>query len=489
MNKPSVRKNYIYRLLYEVLVLLTPFITTPYISRVLGADGIGNYSYTSSIMAYFTLFAGLGTASYGAQVIAQARDDREKSTRLFWEIWLMTVGTSLVCLCLWGLVIVFGGEYRYYFLALIPMLLATMVDISWFYTGHEQVKYIVIRNTICKLAGIILLFALIRDKDDVLLYVLINSGVQLLGNLSMWTYLPKMLGKVDFKTLEIKHHFRETLIYFIPSVATSVYTVLDKTLIGAITGSSYENGYYEQATKVINIVKTVAFTSVNSVMGARMAYLFAEKKDTEIRHRIDRSMDFILLLGIGCCFGIIGVAQQFVPVFFGSGYEPVVTLLYLMSPLIVIIGISNCLGWQYYTPSGQRARSARVILLGSAVNLCMNLLLIPKFGANGATAGSIAAELLITVLYVYMSDDYMSAKKLWQVAWRRLIAGAIMCAAIFVMQNVLTIRRSAALMVEIVAGCCIYGVILLVLRDKMLRELCSTGIGIVRKLLGGKKHG
>ncbi len=76
MEQPNVRKNYVYRLLYEILILITPFITTPYISRVLGADGVGIYSYTSSIMAYFTMFAALGTAAYGAREIAQLRDVR-----------------------------------------------------------------------------------------------------------------------------------------------------------------------------------------------------------------------------------------------------------------------------------------------------------------------------------------------------------------------------------------------------------------------------
>ena len=141
MNQPSVKKNYIYRLSYEILILLTPFITTPYVSRVLGADGIGIYSYTSSIMTYFTLFAALGTASYGAREIAQHRDDRQKSSKLFWEIELMTVGTSLICLLVWIFVILFSSGYRYYYLALTQTLFGTMADISWYFTGYEQIKY------------------------------------------------------------------------------------------------------------------------------------------------------------------------------------------------------------------------------------------------------------------------------------------------------------------------------------------------------------
>ena len=112
MNQPSVKKNYIYRLLYEILILIMPFITTPYVSRVLGADGVGIYSFTTSIMSYFTLFAALGTASYGAREIAQHRDDKKVASKLFWEIELMTVGTSLICLVIWIIFILFSTEYK-----------------------------------------------------------------------------------------------------------------------------------------------------------------------------------------------------------------------------------------------------------------------------------------------------------------------------------------------------------------------------------------
>jgi len=293
MTQPSVRKNYIYRLFYELLILITSLITAPYVSRVLGADGVGVYSYTSSIMSYFTLFAALGTVSYGAREIAQHRDDQQASSKLFWEIELMTVFTSSVCIVAWIVVILVSTNYRPYFLALLPLLFGTMLDISWYFTGYENVKNIVIRNSLCKIAGIVALFLFVREKSDLTLYILLNSLITLIGNLSMWTYLPRMLTKVDFHTLRFKCHLKETMVYFVPTIATSIYTVLDKTLIGVITQDEYQNGYYEQANKIINLVKSLVFTAVNSVVGARMSYLFSKDMQDEIHRRITRSMDFI----------------------------------------------------------------------------------------------------------------------------------------------------------------------------------------------------
>lgn len=481
MSQPSVKKNYIYRTLYEILALITPFVTTPYISRVLGADGVGVYSYTSSIMTYFTLFAALGTVTYGAREIAQHRNDKQQSSKLFWEIELMTVGTTALCMIIWFILVIFSDQYRSYFIALIPVLIGTMFDISWFFTGKEHIKYIVICNSFCKIAGIVLLFVFVKQHDDLILYMVITSMVTMLGNLSMWIYLPKMLTKVDMKTLTFKNHFMETLIYFVPTIATSIYTVLDKTLIGAITHDTYQNGYYEQANKIMRMTYTVSFIAINSVMSSRISYLFSENKHNEIKNRIRRTMDFIFLIGFGCAFGVVGVANRFVPAFFGSGYGDVVNLLCYMSPLIIIVGISNCLGANYYTPSGQRVRSAKVIVLGSVINLILNLLMIPFIGATGAVIASIVAETVISVLYVCMSGEYMSVKLLLTLSWKRVICGAIMLLIVILFGKYSPYGNIATTIIQATVGAAIYLGSLFIMQDNLLRELINMALGILKK--------
>lgn len=481
MKQESIRKNYIYRLLYEILVLITPFITTPYISRVLGADKIGIYSFAVSNVTYFTLIGALGTSSYGAKEIAQHRDNLKEASKLFWEIELMTIITSGLALIGWIIFSSIEKDLRIYYYALIPNILATMFDISWYFTGYEKVKYLVTRNSIIKIFGVILLLVLVKSQEDLILYFVINSTTLLLGNISMWAYLPRMLTKVSFRDLEITRHFKETLVYFIPTVATSVYTVLDKTLIGVITGDNYESGYYEQATRLIKIVKTLVFVSVNAVVGTRISYLFANKKYKEIKNRIANSMDYILFLGIGCVFGIIAVANRFVPVFYGDGYDQVSNLLYYMSPLIIIIGISNCLGTQYYTPSGQRKRSSIVIVVGAVVNLIANLFLIPNYGTKGATVGSILAEGLICILYIQMSDGYITWKELFEVSYKKVIAGSIMLIIIMIIDHYITIRPLLMLIIEIVLGVIVYCIVLLILKDSMLIKIKKVAMRILHR--------
>ena len=472
-KKPNLKVNYIYRLFYDVLAVIAPFITTPYVSRVLGADNIGIYSAVTAFITYFTLCATLGTMSYGTREISRQRDNVSLASKTFFEIELMSVLTSLICIVGWCMVIAFSKDYRYYYLASLPLLFGCMFDISWFFMGFEKVKFLVVRNSFCKLASIVLLFFLVKTRDDLLIYILINSMVQLIGNLSMWTYLPKMLVHVNFKTLQLKEHFKETIVYFIPTIATSIYTVLDKSLIKLITNDDFQNGYYEQTTKIINIVKNLVFTSVNAVIGARISYLFKQNKADEIKDKINKSLDFIMLIGFAAVFGIIGIARNFVPLFFGNGYDPVVTLLYVMSPIVLIVGISNCLGSQYYTPSGRRTQSTKYLIAGSIVNLFMNMLLIPIQGAIGATVGSIVAELVITILYVRNCDGYLTFFTIISICWRKLIAGICMCFGVFLLGTLQNLNPILVVALQILCGGIVYTGLLLVMHDSMMLFLLS----------------
>lgn len=481
---PSIRRNFVYKLLYEILALAAPLITAPYVSRVLGAEGVGIYSYSQSCIAYFTMFAVLGTNIYGMREIARCRDDKTVYSKTFWEIEILTVITSTVCVILWVGITIQSTEYKPYFLALVPTLFASMFDISWFYTGQEAVGYTVFWNAICKIAGVVLIFSFIKSKDDVVAYIMLNSLILMFGNLSMWIFLPKFLVRVSVKSLRIWHHFKETLIYFIPTIATSIYTVLDKTLIGLITNDAYQNGFYEQATKIINIAKTASFVALNSVMGARLAYLFAENKIEEAKSKIKTAMNMILLLTIGSMFGVVAIASDFVPVFFGEGYEPVIDLLYLMAPLIVIIGISNCIGTQYYTPIGKTKIASLYMIAGSVVNLILNILFIPVLGAKGAVIGSIGAEAVITMLFVHFDERYITWKYLLMIGYKKVIAGLLMLLMIRTMSLNLNLSGIVLVCVQVIVGILTYFLMLLLLRDSMIQRFATE---LLNRMKGYKK--
>lgn len=465
MSAPSIRKNFVYSTLYQILDIIVPFITAPYLSRVLGPDMVGIQSYTASIQAYFLLIAALGTQSYGAREISRNRDDISTYSKLFWEIELMSIVTSAASLTAWGLLIILSPNYRIFYLVMIPNILGSMLNISWLFNGLEKFKLTVIRNMLFRLTGVVLMFLFIKEKSDVVIHVGILSFINLLSSISLWLYVPRLTIRIPFKQLTISRHFKQTLAYFIPTIATSIYTVLDKTLIGLITDDNTQNGFYEQAENIMRIANRVSYSGINAVVGVRISYLFKENKLDEIHERIANSINYIFFMGVGCACGISAIARKFVPFFLGDGYGGVEYLLYIFCPISVIIGISNCLGSHYYTPSGRRTQSSKYLIIGSCVNLVLNLCLIPYFQAIGAAIASIVAELTITVLYVQNSNHYMTARMLFQIGWKKIVSGTCMLVFVFVLGNLLNLPEIIAIMIQISAGLGFYITMLYLLRD------------------------
>lgn len=338
--KKSVAKNYIYNLMYQILIIILPLITTPYLSRVLGAENIGIYSYTLSITTYFILFGSLGVSMYGQREIAYVQEDVKKRSKAFIEILLMrfiTLGVSLLlfysCFCI-------NGQYNVYYKILLLEIIANSLDISWFFQGLEEFKKTVIRNTIVKIISIICIFSFVKTINDLNKYFIIYVISTLLGNFSLWLYLPKYIEKIKFKELNIIRHVKPTIALFIPQIATQLYTVLDKTMIGTIVLDKSEVGYYEQSQKMIKLLLTIA-TSLGTVMVPRMASTYASGDGKKLKEYMMNSFSFIMFLAFPLMFGITSVANRFVPIFYGQGYEKVVYLISIISPIIVAIGLSN----------------------------------------------------------------------------------------------------------------------------------------------------
>jgi O-antigen/teichoic acid export membrane protein len=250
-----------------------------------------------------------------------------------------------------------------------------------------------------------------------------------------------------------------------------MYTVLDKIMIGVLTNDSYQNGYYESAEKVINLVRSFAISTLNDVMSPRMSYLFYNNKINEFRDRILKTLNLELIISYGCSFGIIVVADDFVPIFFGEGYEAVVGILKLMAFIIIPICFSTCIDSLYYVPSGNVLKGTRFIIIGSVINIIINVPLILEYGALGATIASFIAETVIAFLYIWGCRDYISVKVIVDKSYRKIISGMIMFVVIFEIDKYIPASSVVSLIIQIIFGVLIYLTILTLLRDDSLIEI------------------
>lgn len=353
MAKKSVAKNYIFNLLYQLLTIVTPLITTPYVARVLGVENNGIYGYTWSIVTYFVLFGSLGTALYGQREIAYIQNDRKKQTNVFWEILSIKTIAYLIVIIAFYLMFCLNGDYSLFYKILVIELVANLIDISWFFQGNEEFDKTVIRNMIVKITGLVCVFLFVKNENDLWKYFLIYVLSDLLGNLSLWIYVPRYLEKSNKKKLHLKKHVKPIILLFLPQISVQIYAVLDKTMLGQLTKSMSEVAYYDQAQKIIKALLLVV-SAMSTVMCSRVANSYAKNKINDVKKYLKQSVSMVWLIATPLVFGVFAVASEIVPIYFGNGYDAVIPLMCATSLILIGIGLNNVTGIQYLIQAGKQ---------------------------------------------------------------------------------------------------------------------------------------
>ena len=468
MANKSVKKNYIYNLIYQILVIIIPLITTPYLSRVLGAENIGIYSFTISITTYFILFGSLGIAMYGQREIAYVQNDINKRTQNFYEIFFMRLITLGISLIIFYFTFCTNGQYNVYYKILILEIIANAIDISWYFQGLEEFKKTVIRNTIVKLISVVCIFSFVKKSSDLNIYFIIYVLSTLIGNLSLWIYIPNYTKRTKITELNIFKHLKPTLLLFIPQIATQIYTVLDKTMIGTIISDKSEVGYYEQAQKIVKLLLAIA-TSLGTVMMPRIAATYAKGEKDKVREYMNKSFAFIMMIAFPLMFGLISISYKFVPLFYGTGYDKVAPILCVISPIIVFIGLSNVTGTQYLLPTKQQNKYTISVVIGALINFCLNFVLIKKYESIGASIATVIAEFSVTLTQFILIRRNIKITEVLEITYKYIIASLVMfgCSMLigyFINDNLISI------IVQVIISVVIYVVLLFGMKDKLLLE-------------------
>ncbi len=469
--RKSIKKNFIYNLIYQVFVMAAPLVTTPYISRCLGAERIGEYSYSYSLVSYFMIAAILGTATYAEREIARYQDDKEKRSYRFWDLFTLRIITSFICIVFYFVFISITNND--YLLSLIVSLniISVALDTVWVFQGMEEFGKISLRNMFVKIAVITSIFIFVKSPDDIYIYTLIMSLSPVVSALTLLPFIPKYISKPNFKRIKPFKDFKNILRLFVPTVAISVYTVLDVTMIGLFTTTKIENGFYEQASKLSKTALTI-ITTLSTVMMPRISYYFQKDEKEKIQEYMLKSYQFALFLGLPICFGLIGISSNLVPWFYGAGYDKVAMLLNLSSFLVIAIGLSNITGMQYLVPTMQQDKLTISVIIGAGVNFICNLVLIPRWYSSGAMLASVIAEFSVTAVQFYYVRKQLNLRKVLSFIPKYLISSLLMLMLLKLEEQYLPSSILSTL-IMIVSGALLYFIVLIVLKDKLLLEFFS----------------
>lgn len=476
----NIKKNYLYNLFYQVLTLITPLITTPYVSRALGADAIGQYSYAYSIAYYFLLAAILGTATYAEREISFYQDDVVKRSARFWDLVCLRCITTIISTIVYASVVGFVYDDKTMACIVSLNIISVAFDIIWLFQGMEEFGRITLRNTIVKVLTIVLIFAFVHNEGDIYKYAIIMSLSPIISAVSLYPFIGEYVNKPIFNQIRPFKDFKSIIQLFIPTIAISIYTTLDVTMLGIFTTTKVENGYYEQALKLSKTALMIV-TALGTVMIPRISYYFEKKQTKLINEYMLKSYQFVLLLSFPICFGLIGISDNLVPWFYGDGFGKVAVLLKVSGFLIIAIGLSNITGAQYLIPTKQQNSLTKSVCAGAIINFVLNLLLIPRWYSVGATIASVIAEFTVSfVQFAYIKKQF-DLKKIIKFVPRYFGASIIML-LVLVAEDAILRPSIFNTMLMIISGATAYAAVLILLKDKLVFE----GLGILKRRIGKK---
>ena len=462
----SIKKNFLYNAFYNVLVLILPLITTPYISRVMGAGKVGIYSFAYSVASYFGMFILLGLSNYGNRTIAGVRDDKKELSKTFWSIYTMQIMMAVIVFLVYIIYVLFIAEDKVMAWIQIIYLVSVALDINWLFFGLEQFKLTVTRNTVVKILNVLLIFIFVKSKSDIYIYGFIMTIGLVISQLFLWLFLRNYITFERVNINDVTKHIKPNLILFIPVIAISLYTVMDKIMLGMMS-TMKEVGYYESANKLTTI-PVMAITSLGTVMLPRMSNLVANGKEEQAKQYIHKSLLVSVFLSSSISLGLSAISSEFVPLFYGTGFEKCKQLIPVLVLSSIFISWANVIRTQYLIPNKKDKIYIVSVFLGATVNMIVNAILIIKIQSVGAAIGTLFAEFTVCAYQTYKVRNELDIKKYLKQSMPLLISGIIMYIIVvnipYMLSNIVTI------FIKVIIGVLIYTILASMYYFKILRD-------------------
>lgn len=458
IKKSKIKLNFIYNSLYQLTAILIPLLTTPYLTRVLGATGIGEYSYTFSIATYFALFIKLGLDNYGNRTIAYARGEKKDISSTFWNIYMSQLTFGIISICLYCLYCnLFAKQYFNIAMIQVIYLVSVLLDITWFFAGMELFRITVTRDFIIKIMTTCLIFICVKNSNDTWKYTVIISAGFLFSQLLLWLNLFKYVYLKKPCISEVGRHIKPNLVLFIPAIAVSIYKTMDKIMLGYISGTT-EVGYYESSERLLKVPLALV-SSLGIVMLPRMSNLIGEKRENDFNSLFEKSILFAMFMSTSIGFGIMTVANEFVPIFFGVGFNKCIMILYLLLPSSMFLAFGNVIQTQCLIPRKKDKIFIIALFVGAATNLTFNCIFIPKYGAIGASIGTLLAEMFVCIYETYGAKNNINIKRLVFESIPFVLSGIVMF--VFV-KKIYIYSAFFTILLKILIGMITYVVVLIV---------------------------
>lgn len=469
----SIKVNFLYNLIHSLSSLLFPLIAFPYAARIILADGIGIVSFYQSIVQYISLLTSIGIPLYGIRMVARIRDNIYELRRVTAELLILNM---LLVAFGYLLVLIFTQTIPQIqvniplFLLLSLTIFFNAIGCEWFFQGIEEFKYITIRGLIVKTLSLVLLFVFVKTKEDIMWYAAYTVFGVLGGNLFNFIRLRKYISisEIVIRTLHPFRHLKPALHIFVLNLIVSIYVYLNTAMLGFLSDTT-SVGLYTAASKLSHVLLTLV-SALGTVMLARLSNLADTNQQDKFIILSRKAITFVLAITIPISVGMILTAPFLIELFCGKEFIEATQALRVLSPLLLVIGLSNVLGIQILYPQGQENKVILCTGIGAVSNFFLNLFMIPKYGYNGAAVATLVAEVLVTCSMMFFGRKYIQYNWKSKSILNYLLGASLMAIVVIIVQKSIDASTMISLLACTLSGLFVYAGSLFLCKDELMSE-------------------
>lgn len=473
MKNKSIRINALLNITKQCCAIIFPLITFPYISRVLGPESYGKYSYGNSIVSYFSLFAGLGISTYAIREGARIRDNSNKLGKFASQVLTINIITTIISYAALAFLLVFSKSLREYTGLIITqslIIICTTLGTDWMNSIYEDYLYITIRYILMQTVSLCLLFLFVKKSSDYVLYALVVVIASAGANLFNFVHVHKKVKFGITSSPNLKKHLPSMLLLFCNSLAVTIYVNSDTTMLGFIRGD-IEVGVYGVSTKIYQIIKQL-LNALVGVMLPRMSAYLSKGQEEEYRNLLNKAFAALTMLLLPAITGIFMLAKPIILILAGEEYLGGVTALRVLCLALgcAVYGafFANCV----MLPHRLDRKYLTATITAAAINVVLNLFFIPQYGLNGAALTTVFAEGVVCLLTGMWSKSKFDIRGTIQVV-KQVVVGCV--AIVFVCKICLSINLQyiVCTVTSIVMSALVYGLILLLQKNKIALQVLN----------------
>lgn len=380
-----------------------------YAFMTLGKTGSGSVKYIMSIATYFQLFATFGISSYAIREGAKIRDDKRKLDSFVVEMLLFNFATLTIAIL--GYLVTFAipkfGNYTTLLSIFLFFVLFSGLTLDWFFNVYEEYVYITIRTCISQLLAVCILFAFLKpERSFVYAIALVFPYCGM--------FIANVIGivrRTDFKNVDkpnIIRHIKPVSAMFAIVIASSIYSVLDTSMLGWMKGDD-SVGFYSAASELTKLsIKLI--TAICAVFVPRLSYYIGIGQIDKFKKLAVRAINIVVLIAIPASFGLFVLSRQSIILFSSEDFLPATTTMQILSVNLLFSAIDGILGWQILVPNKRENVLCVATFVGAVVDLLANLLLIPIWDYQGAAIATLISELCVFVICVSEARKYVGFK-------------------------------------------------------------------------------